>query len=305
MVNGRAIMFLKGRVMKQLILVPVLVFLFCFSGCVGIFSSEKPLFMNPPEYVGVPDAEHAATNRAFQGIPSLAAAPGGRLWATWYAGKTPGEDQNNYIVLGTSSDNGVTWREVLIVDPDGEGPVRAFDPEVWMAPDGNLRLTWSQDIRGCPDGTNYGHDGSVSGVWVLEITNTNFEKPEWKKPVRATDGIMMCKPLVLSTGEWVLPVSTWKTTDNSAKMVVSSDQGKTWMVRGACNVPVQDRNFDEHMFVERKDGSLWMLLRTNYGIGESVSQDRGETWSALLPSEILHTPARFFISRLNSGNLLL
>jgi len=27
------------------------------------------------EYVGVPKPEHAATNRAFQGIPSMAAAP--------------------------------------------------------------------------------------------------------------------------------------------------------------------------------------------------------------------------------------
>ena len=31
------------------------------------------------------------------------------------------------------------------------------------------------------------------------------------------------------------------------------------------------RQFDEHMFVERKDGSLWLLVRTNYGIGESIS----------------------------------
>ncbi len=33
------------------------------------------------------------------------------------------------------------------------------------------------------------------------------------------------------------------------------------------------------MVVERKDGSLWMLLRTSYGIGQSVSADGGATWS--------------------------
>ncbi|HSG70322.1 MAG TPA: sialidase family protein, partial [Planctomycetaceae bacterium] len=81
--------------------------------------------------------------------------------------------------------------------------------------------------------------------------------------------------------------------------------GKTWSLRGACNVPEKDRQFDEHMFVERKDGSLWLLARTNYGIGESVSTDRGKTWPELKPSVISHPSARFFIRQLNSGNLLL
>lgn len=59
------------------------------------------------------------------------------------------------------------------------------------------------------------------------------------------------------------------------------------------------------MFVERKNGSIWLLARTNYGIGESVSTDRGVTWPELVPSTISHPSARFFVRRLNSGNLLL
>jgi len=59
------------------------------------------------------------------------------------------------------------------------------------------------------------------------------------------------------------------------------------------------------MIVERKDKSLWMLIRTNYGIGESVSTDRGETWGIPTESLIQHPSARFFIRRLTSGNLLL
>ncbi|MCB1124679.1 MAG: glycoside hydrolase, partial [Verrucomicrobiae bacterium] len=251
-------------------------------------------FLNPPQQVG--PGLHAVNNRAFQGIPSLAVSPGGRLWATWYASITPGEDENNYVVLSTSGDNGRSWQEVLVVDPDEAGPVRAYDPEVWMAPDGKLRLFWTQAIE---------HDGSIAGVWSLTIENPDSEQPQFGQPARLTDGVMMCKPLVLSTGEWVLPASTWRLTDYSAKMVVSTDQGKSWMVRGACNVPVPDRKFDEHMFIERKDGSLWLLARTGYGIGESVSTDRGKTWPDLKPTGIAHPSARFFIRRLNSGNLLL
>ncbi len=116
---------------------------------------------------------------------------------------------------------------------------------------------------------------------------------------------MMCKPIVLSTGEWCLPASTWRQTDHSARMVVSTDEGKTWRVRGGCNVPKDVRAFDEHIIVERKDQSLWLLARTRYGIGESVSTDRGVTWPELQPSAIAHPSARFFVRRLRSGKLLL
>jgi hypothetical protein len=258
--------------------------------------AEERLFLEPARHVGPPLPLHAVTNRAFQGIPSMAVTPGGRLWATWYASKTPGEDQNNYVVLSTSGDDGKTWDEVLVVDPDEGGPVRAYDPELWLAPDGKLRLAWAQAV---------GHDGSIAGVWFLTITNPESGEPDHGDPVRVTDGIMMCKPLVLSTGEWALPASTWRATDQSARMVVSTDQGRTWAVRGGCNVPVDDRAFDEHMFVERRDGSLWLLARTRYGIGQSVSTDRGQTWPELKPSAVAHPSARFFIRRLESGNLLL
>ena len=260
----------------------------------SVIFGEKPDSLAPPRHVGPPMPLHAVTNRGFQGIPSMAVTAGGRLWATWYAGKTPSEDHNNYVVLSTSGDNGATWREVLVVDPDGVGPLRAFDPELWIAPDGKLRLFWAQSFK-----------GEVAGVWFIETAEPESAQPKWGKPVRATTGVMMCKPSVLSSGEWVLPVSTWIKTDNSAKMVISTDRGKTWKVRGACHVPVKIREYDEHMIIERRDRSLWLLARTRGGIGESISTDRGVTWPDLKPSSISHTTSRFFISRLNSGKLLL
>jgi hypothetical protein len=265
------------------------------AACAAETPSERP-FLQPPAYIGPAKPLQAVTNRGFTGIPSLAVAPGGRLWATWYAGRTPAEDQNNYVVLATSGDDGRTWQEVLVVDPDEAGPVRAYDPELWVTPEGNLLLFWAQAI---------GHDGVIAGVWTLTITNPDDATPRWTGPTRIADGIMMCKPTVLSTGEWALPASTWRTTDSSARMVVSTDRGQTWAFRGGCHLPVKDREFDEHMFVERKDGSLWLLARTRYGIGESTSTDGGRTWPELKPSTILHPSARFFIRRLSSGNLLL
>jgi predicted neuraminidase len=257
--------------------------------------TEQAYLAPPRIFVGV-EQNHSLKSRKFQGIPSLAISPKGRLWATWYAGNTPGEDQNNYVVVATSGDNGKTWTENIIIDPDNEGPVRAFDPEIWMDPRGRLWSFWAQAI---------GHDGTIAGVWAMTSDNPDKAGSQWSLPRRLTDGIMMCKPTVLSSGEWILPASTWRHTDNSARVIVSTDNGQNWHLRGACNVPKQDRSFDEHTIVERRDKSLWMLARTNYGIGESISKDRGKTWPPLAPSTILHPSARFFIRRLHSGNLLL
>lgn len=246
--------------------------------------------------VGTSGQDHTLKSREFQGIPSLAISPEGRLWATWYAGITPGEDHNNYVVISSSGDSGKTWMENQIIDPDAEGPLRAYDPELWIDPEGRLWSFWAQTI---------GHDGTIAGLWARINEDPDKVDSNWSKPRRLTDGIMMCKPTVLSSGEWILPTSTWRDTDNSARIMVTTDKGQTFSLRGACHVPVEVRSFDEQMIIEKKDKSLWMLVRTSYGIGESISKDRGKTWSALEPSSIQHPSARFFIRRLNSGNLLL
>ncbi len=255
------------------------------------------VFLEPPAVITAPGEAHSAETRTFQGIPSLARSPEGRLWATWYGGIGGGEDETNYVIVVTSGDNGETWSdEVLVVDPGIENPTRAFDPNIWLDPTGRLWLFWAQAI---------GHDGSVGGVWTITTEEPDKADARWSEPRRLTDGVMMCKPTVLSAGEWVLPASTWRQTDNSARLIVSEDEGDTWTLRGACHVPEDDRSYDEHMIVEREDGALWLLARTNYGIGESISTDVGKTWPPLAPSGIAHPSARFFIRRLQSGNLLL
>jgi predicted neuraminidase len=247
-----------------------------------------------PLHPGAPKGEHAVTSRAFTGIPSLTITTRGRLWAVWYAGITPAEDKNNYVVLATSGDKGHTWKEVLVIDPDGSGPIRAFDPQVWIDPEGKLWVFWSQ--RSVHETTHM-----LLGITTNDADSNN---PAWSAPRHLTEGIMMNKPLVLSSGEWILPASTYS-KGNSVKTVVSTDRGQTWTVRSSVNVPEDVRVPDEPMIVERKDGSLWMLVRTRYGIGQTVSKDKGSSWTPLEPSKIQHTPSRFFLRRLASGSLLL
>ena len=246
----------------------------------------------PPAVIFEPGPYYADEVRMFQGIPGLERAPGGRLWITWYGGGIT-EDHFNYIMLVTSGDDGATWSGLkTVIDPDVDGPCRAFDPCLWIDPNGRLWLFWAQ------------RDRDVH-LWAMTTDNPDDENPTWSPPRLICRGIMMCKPTALSTGEWLLPVALWK-EDGSSTVVCSKDRGKTWKTIGRANIPNEkDRNCDEHMIVERADGSLWLLVRTMYGIGESFSTDGGHTWSEVVQAKIGHATARFFIRRLKSGKLLL
>jgi hypothetical protein len=90
-----------------------------------------------------------------------------------------------------------------------------------------------------------------------------------------------------------------------ANVFVSADEGVTWQRRGFVRFP--DPDWHEHMIVERRDGTLWMLARTAKGIMRSTSDDGGRSWSEPVePPGIRQPNARFHIRRLpSSGRLLL
>ena len=255
----------------------------------------------PPPILTDPGAEYMPDRRLWQGIPTLERAANGQLWAAWYSGGE-GEGPENYVQVVTSDDDGFTWSDpVLVVDPPGR--VRAYDECLWHDPLGRLWLFWAQ--------SGEWFNGRC-GVWAIRTEDASGPSATWSAPRRLCNGIMMNKPTVLSTGEWLLPAAVWANTDPKcddmaaerfSNVIVSENQGETWQRRGGADVP--GRTFDEHMVVERRDGSLWMLVRTKVGVGESTSTDAGRTWSPGKPSGIAGPNSRFFIRRLRSGRLLL
>lgn len=235
--------------------------------------------------------------------------PRGRLWACWVAG---GDSPKAFFVLATSDDDGETWskpRVVLDSHDKGLGAERSIlVGNLWTDPLGRLWLFFDQSMNM--------FDGRA-GVWGTVCENPEADEPTWSKPQRIWHGVMLNKPTVLTNGEWMLPISLdqrpgfgpfrdcFRELDplRGANVFVSKDQGKSWARRGAVQVPEPD--WHEHMIVERKDGSLWMLARTRRGIVESTSSDGGTTWSKPVDSAIKQPVARFFIRRLKSGRLLL
>ena len=244
--------------------------------------------------------------RVFQGVPTIERTANGRLWAAWFA-RGPDEAEEHVLVV-TSDDGGKSWSPPrLVIDPVGDA--RAFDPCLWLDPDGLLWLFWAQ--------SNGRWDGR-GGVWCITSEDSQTRSPTWSEPRRLCNGVMLNKPTALSTGERLFPVSLWAKSaglvpaldllrrpgdESGANVLVMRDADQSLVMLGQVRLP--QREIDEHHIIERSDGSLWMLLRAPYGIAESESRDGGRTWSKGKQAPIRHVNSRFCIRRLRSGNLML
>ena len=269
--------------------------------------------METTSYTPVPvkpaEEKHRRINRIYQGIPSITVSRQGRLFAVWYGGGA-GEGPENYIMIAISDDKGKTWSgEMYVVDPPQEN-VRAFDASLFTAPDGSVHCFWSQcfssGIEDIFDGRN--------GVWHACCTNPD-DAPEtlcWTASERICNGVMMNRAVVLSDGEWALPVALWHTrkgiapvTGAETMIYVSQDNGTTFQYRGGLEIPAEFASYDEHSIYELADGKLGMFIRkTKGGYFESFSSDRGRSWSPAALSPLPGAGSRGFMGRLASGKLL-
>jgi hypothetical protein len=277
---------------------------------IEVMEKIADLALIPPKLNTSPLPEYDYDQLDYGMTISLTRTPKGRLWACWVAG---GDSPKAFFVLATSDDDGETWsKPCLVVDSHSKRLPRdrsILVGNLWSDPRGRLWLFFDQSMDM--------FDGRA-GVWAAICEDPDAERPAWSAPRRIWHGVMLNKPTVLSTGEWLLPISldqrggfgpfrgAFKELDplRGANVFVSTDAGATWQRRGCVRFPKP--NWHEHMIVERRDGSLWMLARTGKGIMQSTSADRGKTWSApTTPKGIRHPVARFHIRRLASGRLLL
>lgn len=286
------------------------------------------LALIPPSLNLNPGPEYAEWTRSYQGMPSIERMANGRLWAAWTSGGI-NEGPANYVVVVTSTDDGRSWsKPILTIDPPGN--VTAFVPILWRDPNDRLWLFWNQGYGAWWDGRG--------GAWATAAQRAESSNPQWGEIHRIADGWLGGKPIVLQTGDWLLPVFVSHAPSQlaeeneyyrlgltpcvidvlshdlgslkGANVYRSTDQGLTWSYHGQANRALDSQesgseDLIEHLVIERRDGTLWMLIRTSPGIGESVSSDGGRTWTLVKSSGIRHPLSRFFIRRLSSGRLLM
>ena len=277
---------------------------------IEVMEKVADLALVPPTVNTAPLPAYAADKLDYGMTIGIERTPGGRLWACWVAG---GDSPKAFFVLASSDDDGQHWSPPRVVlDSHSKNLPRdrsILVGNLWTDPLGRLWLFFDQSIDM--------FDGRA-GVWATVCENPDADAPAWSRPRRIWHGVTLNKPTVLSSGEWMLPVSLDQRggfgpfrgcfagldPQRGANVFVSADRGATWERRGMATFPNPD--WHEHMIVERKNGSLWMLARTTKGLMQSTSTDGGRTWSvaAEIPG-IRHPNARFHIRRLASGRLLL
>jgi hypothetical protein len=260
----------------------------------GFLSAAEPspgdVALQPAHAIVSPWKQHVPPTKR-QGVPGIERTAKGRLWVSY--GRDV-ESTRTYQIVRWSDDDGQTWSDAKLMILPRAG-TRAMSACLWIDPRGRLWMFWNQSF-GLQDGRY--------GVWAIVADDPDAAEPEWSAPRRIGDGVLLNKPTVLANGDWLLPASVWK-ADHSIRVHASTDQGQTFSLRGTANVPdPATRGPDEPMIVQRRDGSLWMLVRVQ-GLAETVSQDGGRTWTPVQRSPIRHPTSRFFVRRLQSGALLL
>lgn len=240
----------------------------------------------------------------WQGIPGLERTARGRVFASWFTGGPKEPSPENAVLLCYSDDQVKSFTRPQVMAAPGNG-TRCFDPTLWIDPKGRL---WYIFNRGNKDTAK--HD-----VWARICDDPDATPPVFGAELRVgyegPYAFRMNKPTVLSSGEWIMPVThamepvrEWFAGPKQLQGVgISTDEGKTWRLHGALKAPEWAL---ECMITELKDGRLWLLTRTGGGfLWESHSSDNGLTWSEAKASTIPNPGSRFFIRRLASGNLLL
>ncbi len=256
--------------------------------------------------------------RHFQGCPTIAVTPGGRIWLGWYSGGTREPHIDNFNLLVKSDDGGKTWSDpVLIIPSSREHGIHALDIQLWTAPDGSLHVYWVQNnthpltdadknpgIPGQPWVTVDGwvFDDFAHNEWRSICKNPDADDPIFGEPERLDQGFLRCKPLMTDAGRQIN--FNYDQISKNYCYSISDDGGKTFTrLEGARKLATY---FDEGMAYQKADGTIRMLARTGLGcLAQSLSNDNGDTWSEAVPSGIVSADTRFYINRTPSGRVLL
>ncbi|MDI1310796.1 sialidase family protein, partial [Prosthecobacter sp.] len=224
-------------------------------------------------------------HRNWQGIPGLERTASGRVFASWFTGGPKEPSPENIVLLCYSDDQAQTFTPPQAMAEPKNG-TRCFDPTLWIDPKGRLWYIFNRGNK----------DTAVHDVHARICDNPDATPPvfgpEFRVGYQSPYAFRMNKPTVLSSGEWIMPVThatepihSWFAGPKQLQGVgISTDEGKTWQLHGALNAPEWAL---ECMITELKDGRLWLLTRTGGGfLWESHSSDKGRTWTDAKASTI-------------------
>lgn len=224
----------------------------------------------------------------------------GRIMFAYTSFRQGRDDARADIVARVSSDRGRTWTEPELLVSGDEALENVMSVSFLRPRSGGVLLF-------------YLRKDSRSRCRAL-VRRSDDEAATWSEPVGCTPGeryhvIVNNCAVQLSAGRLVLPyevcAEVWTANERIlAAAAVSDDEGQTWGRSNEIYAP--KRGAMEARLVERRDGTLWMLMRTDQGsIWQSTSTDRGMTWCEPTDTGIESPQSPFVLTRIPSTGALL
>lgn len=211
-------------------------------------------------------------------------------WTDFYGNS--GADHGPARLMGRiSKDNGVTWGEPYTL-VENDGGCNVMEVNFLRLRDGRIALFHCQknvEEKDCR----------------VMMRTSDDEGKTWSaaKQMSAAGhytGLTNGRSIRLKSGRILL--EAWENGDSYCYL--SDDDGATW--RESKRIKPEKADSYEPICIERKDGSVLMLMRTMAeGQYRSISKDGGETWDAPKPTALLCTPSPAALTRVPStGDIL-
>jgi Neuraminidase (sialidase) len=224
-----------------------------------------------------------------------------------FTGTSSSDSAPAYLAGRVSSDGGKTWASEESKIVKREGKINSMSVSLLRLQNGQIALFYLRK------------NSESNCIPMMRISTDEAET--WSDPIQCINDrkeyfVMNNDRVVqLKNGRLLMPVSLHKTPGgvwgpSSGKGNIytyfSDDNGLTWKSSEKAANPESVR-LQEPGVVELKNGDIFMFMRTTEGVQYiSFSEDKGETWSAVEPSNIKSPCSPASIERIPStGDLLM
>src|ERR671929_2091905 len=141
---------------------------------------SRPIDISTDGSIVVRDPDTGAFVRSGAGLPDIAVAPNGTLYAVWSDGRFSGFNHDD-VALSRSTDGGLHWSTPIKVNASPAG-VAAFTPSVDVASDGTVAVTYYDFRNNTSDPSTlptdafavFSHDGGQTFGSEVRLTQRSF-----------------------------------------------------------------------------------------------------------------------------------
>jgi predicted neuraminidase/peroxiredoxin len=223
----------------------------------------------------------------------LAEAPNGDLLAVWYGGSYESSDDQT-LFLARRRQGARIWDQPRVLVRDSAQP--PGNAVVFTDGAGRVWIIWARMEASRP----LRRGGGWNRVRLMYRTSSDHGLT-WSpdQPLNAgVEGLPRNPPVLSAARGLLLPLAGAVDGAQASFFLQSKDHGRSWLRSGAA------AGGGQPALVERKDGSLLMLMRKRPRILRSESHDGGLNWTPAEPTELRNPDSGLSMTALANGHLV-